>query len=107
MGTGSGWVIKDANGPRFYSEADIPCPDTGDWYFLPNREDTDTADMIKADQIKFGGQTPVEKEWLKFMKLFNALFFYFLLRRKFSRLFNSQFVKIQINYRNKLLYITC
>lgn len=65
MGTGMGWVIKDANGPRFYSEADIPCPDTGDWFFLPNREDTDIADMIPADSIKFGGQTPGEKVEIK------------------------------------------
>ena len=65
MGTGMGWVIKDANGPRFYSEADIPCPDTADWFFLPNREDTDTADMIPADSIKFGGQTPGEKVGIK------------------------------------------
>lgn len=86
MGTGMGWVIKDANGPRFYSEADIPCPDTGDWFFLPNREDTDTADMIPADSIKFGGQTPGEKVGIKISQNLKKINIY----DKFTYLFQEE-----------------
>ena len=56
------WVIRDANGIRFFSQDNVPCPDLANWTYLPDGDETADGDMISAGSITFGGTTPGEKE---------------------------------------------
>ena len=52
-----GWIITDADGPKFFSPDDVPCPDLAHWVFLPDGLDTSQESFVAAEGITFGGLT--------------------------------------------------